>query len=309
MPALKGAVPATLAAQPRSFNSPSRKAGTLASEHGRQGRTKTVLPDQCNFTGAGGRDSRRKAARRKIKICLDPPGSPQSHLHASEQALTSSCFFYQAHRHSKLVRLDSSLNVGYSQCGCCASPASPVPLSPGRHPPTSTWPWINTGSQHPRTKPHDPRHHQHGHTLLDPSLHPSKAMRSAGKGKAREWVYFKGKSLLPPPPPSFPPTKKGNNKLKTKHKDLKMSNILQINLVLIMKCHSEIVIQASNKHKASGRDHGCSLIHSSRHADHSQRILGLCKAMDFQFCCFVKEDVTPFFPPPFPTMNHLKICI
>lgn len=42
MPAVKRAVPATLAAQPRSFSSPSRKAGTLASEHERQGRTKTV---------------------------------------------------------------------------------------------------------------------------------------------------------------------------------------------------------------------------------------------------------------------------
>lgn len=33
-----------------------------------------------------------------------------------------------------------------------------------------------------------------------------------------------------------------------------------------------------------------------RDADHSQCILGLYTAMDFQFCCFNKEDVTsPFY--------------
>lgn len=63
------------------------------------------------------------------KICLDPSGSPQPHLHASERALSSSCFFYQAHRHSKLVRLDSSVNVGYSEAAAAGAPllVSPVP--------------------------------------------------------------------------------------------------------------------------------------------------------------------------------------
>lgn len=120
-----------------------QRAGTPAGKHERQGRTKIVyLINVTSQEPEVGIPEEMQQGRKKI--CLDPSGSPQSHLHASEQALTSSCFFYQAHRHSKLVRLDSSVNVGYSQRGCCASPASPVPLSLGRHPPTSTWPWINT---------------------------------------------------------------------------------------------------------------------------------------------------------------------
>lgn len=141
MSALKGAVPATPAAQP--VHSAIPPAGTLASKHERQRRVKIVyLISVTSPEPEVGIPEEMQQGRKNI--CLDPSGSPRSHLHASEQALTSSCFFYQAHRHSKLVRLDSSVNVGYSQPGCCASPASPVPLSPDRHPPTSTWPWINT---------------------------------------------------------------------------------------------------------------------------------------------------------------------
>lgn len=75
------------------------------------------------------RDPSRNAARKGEKICLDPSGSPQPHLHASERAPSSSCFFYQAHRHSKLVRLDSSVNVGYSEAAAAGAPllVSPVP--------------------------------------------------------------------------------------------------------------------------------------------------------------------------------------
>lgn len=128
---------------PLQHSPPIPWAGTLASQHQRQGTTKIVyLINATSREPEVGILAEMQQGRKKF--CLDPSGSPQPHLHASERALSSSCFFYQAHRHSKLVRLDSSVNVGYSQRGCCRSPASPVPLSPGRHPPTSTWPWINT---------------------------------------------------------------------------------------------------------------------------------------------------------------------
>ena len=131
------------------------------------------------------------------KICLDPSGSPQSHLHASEQALTSSCFFYQAHRHSKLVRLDSSVNVGYSQCGCCVSPASPVPLSLGRHPPTSTWPWINTARAAP-TEPTTWSWRPTARAIAEPTSRFARAKRRdlAKREKPRNGFTLKGKALF-----------------------------------------------------------------------------------------------------------------
>lgn len=97
--------------------------------------------------GAGGGDPGGKVERELKKLknknkksALLPFCSPQAHLRASERALTSSCFFYQAQQISPPAQLDSSVNVGYSHSGSCVRQASPVPLSPCRHPPTSTWP-------------------------------------------------------------------------------------------------------------------------------------------------------------------------
>lgn len=110
-----------LAGSSRGSPQPGRALRSTPEGRAIRGEGLKQLPDGRNFpepeVGIPG----------ETTIRSDPSGGPPSHLHASERALTGSCFFYQAHRHSKLVRVDGSVNVGYSQRGCSASPASPVP--------------------------------------------------------------------------------------------------------------------------------------------------------------------------------------